>query len=115
MLDDRGEIIDDVVVFRMGEETFWISTLFRVEMKNWFAAKKKDLDVEWKDITEQWEMYAVQGPKSLEMVNALVKTPVDDQKFFEMRKNEIDGIPVYINRAGYTGEKLGYEIYYPKT
>ena len=31
-----------------------------------------------------------------------------------MKANEIDGIPVYINRAGYTGEKLGYEIYYPK-
>lgn len=114
MLDDRGEIIDDVVVFRMEEETFWISTLFRVEMKNWFASQKGEWDVEWKDITGEWEMYAVQGPKSLEMVNELVKTPVDDQKFFEMRKNEIDGIPVYINRAGYTGEKLGFEIYYPK-
>lgn len=114
MLDEKGEIIDDVVVFRMDTEKFWISTLFRVELQRWLAAHKGEFQAEWTDITNQWEMYAVQGPKSLEMVNALVKEPVDGQKFFEIKDNEIDGIPVYINRAGYTGEKLGYEIYYPK-
>lgn len=35
-------------------------------------------------------------------------------KFFGIRANEIDGVPVYVNRAGYTGEKLGFEIYFPK-
>ena len=114
MLDENGTIIDDVVVFRMDEEKFWISTLFKVDLMAWLDAHKGELDAAWEDITKNWEMYAVQGPKSLEMVNALVKEPVDAQKFFEMKANEIDGIPVYINRAGYTGEKLGYEIYYPK-
>lgn len=114
MLNDAGQIIDDVVVFRMGESKFWISTLFKTDLQAWLAAHKGDRDAAWTDVTGQWEMYAVQGPKSLEMVNSLVKAPVDDQKFFEIRANEIDGIPVYINRAGYTGEKLGFEIYYPK-
>ncbi len=114
MLDEKGEIIDDVVVFRMDEKKFWVSTLFRADMFCWFEAHKGTLDVSWTDITPQWEMYAVQGPKSLEMVNALTASPVDGQKFFEIRANEIDGVPVYINRAGYTGEKLGYEIYFPK-
>ena len=72
----------------------------------WFEAHKGSYQVEFKDITKEWEMYAVQGPRSIEMVNALVKNPVDNQKFFEMKANEIDGIPVYVNRAGFTGEKL---------
>lgn len=114
MLNENGEIIDDVVVFRMDEKKFWISTLFRADMFLWFQANKGTYQVDWTDITSQWEMYAVQGPKSLEMVNQLAAVPVDDQKFFEMRANEIDGVSVYINRAGYTGEKLGYEIYFPK-
>lgn len=114
MLDEKGEIIDDVVVFRMEEKKFWISTLFRADMILWFQANAGSYDVTWTDITSQWEMYAVQGPKSLEMVNTLTAHPVDDQKFFEMRANEIDGLSVYINRAGFTGEKLGYEIYFPK-
>ena len=114
MLNDAGQIIDDVVVMRMGEDQFWISTLFKTDLQAWLAAHKGELDVAWVDITGNWEMYAVQGPKSLEMVNALAAQSVDDQKFFEIRANTIDGIPVYINRAGFTGEKLGFEIYYPK-
>ncbi len=114
MLDEAGEIIDNVVVFRMEEKKFWISTLFRKDMFRWFEAHKGSFDVSWTDITPQWEMYAVQGPKSLDMVNTITKTPVNDMKFFEIRANEIDGVPVYVNRAGYTGEKLGFEIYFPK-
>ena len=114
MLDENAQIIDDVVVFRMEDETFWISTLFKMMMFPWFEAHKGSYQVEFKDITKEWEMYAVQGPRSIEMVNALVKNPVDNQKFFEMKANEIDGIPVYVNRAGFTGEKLGYELYFPK-
>lgn len=111
MLDENASIIDDVVIFRMDEQKFWVSTLFTNTTIPWFDAHKENLDVSWDNITSKWEMYAVQGPKSLEMVNTLVKVPVDDQKFFQIRENEIDGVPVYINRAGYTGEKLGYEIY----
>ena len=114
MLDQDGQIIDDVVVFRMDEAKFWISTLFKRDLIAWLEKHKGEREVTWADITQQWEMYAVQGPRSLELVNALVKTPVSDQKYFEIRGNEIDGIPVYIHRAGYTGEKLGFEIYYPK-
>ena len=115
MLDEAGEIIDDVVVFRMEEKKFWISTLFRKDMFRWFESHKSSFDVSWTDITPQWEMYAVQGPKSLDMVNTIIKIPVNSMKFFEIRANEIDGVPVYVNRAGYTGEKLGFEIYFPKT
>ena len=91
----------------MEEKKFWVSTLFRAEMFRWFDAHKGAYDVAWTDVTPQWEMYAVQGPKSLEMVNSLVKEPVDGQKFFEMKANEMDGVAIYVNRAGFTGEKLG--------
>ena len=77
-------------------------------------ANKGDKEVEFRSRTEELDMYAVQGPKSLEMVNALVEEPVDDQRFFEMRANRIDGMDVWVNRAGFTGEKLGYELYFPK-
>lgn len=114
MLDEQGQIIDDVVVFRMGDQRFWISTLFKTDLMQWLETYKGDFDVAWDDVTGAWEMYAVQGPKSLEMMGALVAEPIDDQDFFEMRANAIDGIDVYVNRVGFTGEKLGFEIYFPK-
>jgi aminomethyltransferase len=111
IVDEKGEIMDDVVIFRRGEQEFWISTLFTSYMLPWLDAHKGDYKVEYKNITKTRHMYAVQGPKSLEMVNALVKKPVDDLKFFSFEDNAIDGVPVIINRAGFTGEKFGYEIY----
>jgi aminomethyltransferase len=111
ILDEQGGIMDDVVIFCRGEQEFWISTLFTSYMLPWLDAHKGDYKVEYQNITKTRHMYAVQGPKSLAMVNALVKKPVDGLKFFSFEDNAIDGIPVIINRAGFTGEKFGYEIY----
>lgn len=111
-LNRKGEIIDDVVVFRMGEEKFWISTLFASKCMNWLEENRNDFQVQFEDITSQYHMIAVQGPKSLDIINTLTETPVDEQKFFTFRKNKIDNISVMINRAGFTGEKKGYEIYF---
>lgn len=111
MLNEDGQIIDDIVVFRMAEDVFWVSTLYVKRMVPWFDQHKGEYDVEFTNITEGWDMYAVQGPKSKEILNELLETPVDDQKFFQILDNKIDGIPVKINRGGFTGEKLGYEIY----
>ena len=111
MLNERAEIIDDVVIFRMEENRFWVSTLFIYYLQTWFDQHKGSYDVEYKDITSTLQMYAVQGPKSKEMLNALTEAPVDELKFFSFSKNKIGDITVMINRAGYTCEKLGYEIY----
>ncbi len=111
MLDENGEIIDDVVIMRRSEDVYWVSTLFATKTDDWWYYHQGDFDVEWNEITDDWAMYAVQGPKSKEVVESIVKDSIADLKFFAHADNEIDGIPVIINRAGYTGEKWGYEIY----
>lgn len=111
MLDHQGNIFDDVVVMRLGEERYWVSTLYVQKMKYWFDANKGDLDVTYEDVTKQYEMFSVQGPKSKELLNNILENNVDDMKFFSTAENVLDGIPCPINRGGFTGEKLGYEIY----
>jgi len=69
--------------------------------------------VEYTNITPNYHMYAVQGPKAKELVNLMAEEKIDDQKFFSIRDNKIDGIPVKINYGGFTGEKFGYEVYFP--
>ena len=110
MLDEQGEIIDDVVIMRKSEDVFWVSTLFATKTDDWWYFHQGDFDVEWSEITDEWQMYAVQGPKAKEMVEGLVKDSIADLKFFAHAENEIDGIPCLINRGGFTGEKWGYEI-----
>jgi aminomethyltransferase len=114
MLNEEAQIIDDVVVFRLEKNRFWVSTLYIIKLIAWLDAHKGDFDVAYKNITEEWDMYAVQGPRSKDLINRLAATSVDDQKFFQILDNTIDGIDVKINRGGFTGEKLGYEIYVPR-
>lgn len=111
MLNPEGLIIDDTIVTHMGENFYWVSGLYVRDQLNWLAANKGDLDVEFRNITDEWKMYSVQGPNSGRLVSAVVDAPIDGLKFFRMADNTMDGIPVKVARAGYTGTKLGYEIY----
>jgi len=111
MLNEQGEIIDDVVIMRMDEDRYWVSTLFASMTDDWWYFHQGDYDVDWTEITDEWAMYAVQGPKSKEVLEGLVKDSIADLRFFEHMDTEVNNIPCMINRGGYTGEKLGYEIY----
>ena len=111
MLNDEGEIIDDVVVMRMEEDKYWVSTLYGTKCDDWFYYHSENYDVETYEITEDWHMFSVQGPKSKEVMNKILENGVEDLKFFQNRQDTINGIDVIINRGGFTGEKFGYEVY----
>lgn len=112
MLDQNGLIKDDVVIIRRGEDKFWISNLnlYRV-LGTLGAVAQSGARIQFYPVTNQYEMYSVQGPRSRDVLNTLLEKPVDEQKFFMMAENTFQGIPVLINRAGFAGEKVGYEIY----
>ncbi|MBQ3384938.1 MAG: aminomethyltransferase family protein [Erysipelotrichaceae bacterium] len=111
MLNEDGEIIDDVVVMRLEEDKYWVSTLYGTKADDWFYYKSEGYDIETYEITEDWHMFSIQGPKSKAVLNSILSNGVDDLKFFQNRTDEINGIEVIVNRAGFTGEKFGYEIY----
>lgn len=110
MLDEQGHIIDDVIVTNRGEGGYWVSTLYAPKLIPWIEEHKDGKDVEARIITYDVDMYAVQGPNSLKMMNALLGVPVDDLKRFEMKGNTIGGVAVQVHRGGFTGE-LGFEVY----
>lgn len=114
MLDENGLIRDDVVVFRMDENKYWVSTLYSKKIIPWLSEHKRDYEVEFKDITKEWDMYSVQGSKSKDIVNEIVDNSIDELKFFQIVDNSIGGVPIKVNRGGFSGEKLGFEIYVEK-
>ena len=110
MLDDNGKILDDTIVTCMAENTYWVSTLYGPKFQPLIEKYAEGKDVEWEDLTEVIGMYAVQGPKSMDMLNSMLETPIDDMKRFRMADNKIGDLPVRIHRSGFTGEN-GYEVY----
>ncbi len=111
MLNEKGHIIDDVIIFRLKVDTFWISTLDIASMIAWFEKYAAGYQVDFKDITGVTTMYTVQGPKSREVINDIVTDNVDDLSFNWIKDNKIDNVPVKVARCGFTGE-LGYELYF---
>ena len=111
MLNEQGEIIDDVVVMRKADDVYWVSTLYGTMEDDWFYFHGDDFDYDYEEVTEDWHMFAVQGPKSPQVMNALVEGGVDDLKFFQFKDAQLAGVDVLVNRAGFTGEKFGYEVY----
>ena len=110
MLDEKGEIIDDVIVMHMSEDVYWVSTLYGPRLIPWIEAHAEGKDVQTRLITYDWDMYAVQGPESPAAVEKLLDTPLEGLKRFSVAANSIAGVPVYVHRSGFTGEN-GFEIY----
>lgn len=110
MLNEDGKIIDDTIVMHLSENEYWVSTLYAPQFIKWAQAHCDGFDVQFQDITKNIVMYAVQGPNSAKMMNALLVAPVDELKRFQIVDNRIGGIGLKVHRGGFTGE-LGYEIY----
>jgi aminomethyltransferase len=106
--DDDGKVIDDGTVSRLGEDHFRVTaadpTLY------WLQALGRGLDVTIEDSSARLAALALQGPTSRDILRGAGATEIDKLKFFGVARAEIDGIPVWISRTGYTGD-LGYEVW----
>ena len=110
MLDEEGGIIDDLVAFHKEDGVWWLSTLYGPHMVKWFDAHKDAFDVEYRDITQNMDMYAIQGPNSPKVVSKLLGASVDGLSRFQIVDANAGGIAVTVDCGGFTGE-LGVEVY----
>ena len=108
--DSDGGIVNDPVLTRMDENTFWFALassdalLFARGLRN--AYPDLDVTIREADVAP----LQVQGPKSKDLIRDLVGDSISDLKYYWWRRAEIRGIPVVITRTGWTSE-VGYEIY----
>lgn len=110
MLNEDGKIIDDTIVMHMEQELYWVSTLYAPQLIRWMDQHVENDDITYRDITREIDMYAIQGPNSLAVVNELTTERIDDLKRFSVMDNRIGDVEVKIHRSGFTGEN-GYEVY----
>ncbi len=108
--DSDGGIVNDPVMTRMDKNTFWFALassdalLFARGLRN--AYPSLDVTIREADVAP----LQVQGPKSRDLMRALVGDSILDLKYYWWRRAEVRGIPVVITRTGWTSE-VGYEIY----
>ena len=108
--DSDGGIINDPVLTRMDETTFWFALassdalLFARGLKN--AYPELDVTIREADVAP----LQVQGPRSKDLMVKLLGEGILELKYYYWRHAEIAGVPVVVTRTGWTSE-VGYEVY----
>jgi glycine cleavage system aminomethyltransferase T len=110
IVDSDGGIVNDPVLTRMDDNTFWFALassdalLFARGLKN--AYPDLDVTIQEADVAP----LQVQGPRSKDLMVKLLGEDILDLKYYFWTEAKIAGVPVVVTRTGWTSE-VGYEVY----
>jgi aminomethyltransferase len=104
-----GGIVNDPVLMRLGENHFWLA-LADSDVLLYAIGLAAFLDMNVRLTEPDVSPLQIQGPKSKDVVRALLGDEVLGLKYYWFVETDLDGIPVIVTRTGWTGE-VGFEIY----
>jgi len=110
--NDDGGIVDDLIVYKIKEETYLLVVNASNIEKDWnWIQSKNDVGAEMRDLSESYSLLAIQGPKAIEAMQMLSSHNLSEIKFYNFIVGDFAGIEhVIISATGYTGSG-GFEIY----
>ncbi|GGA93968.1 GcvT family protein [Allosediminivita pacifica] len=125
-LTDHGTTRTEYTIVRLAEDEYYL-----ISAGAWTAydgdylrkaADDKKAEMGWieiQDVTTQWGVFAIAGPKSRDVLKEIVKdadpeTVLGNKRFpwLSCRDIELGMVPVRAIRVAYTGE-LGWELHHP--
>jgi len=112
ILRDDGTIIDDTIFMHLDDRYMIIPNAGMDQVvTDWLnkQAKNHSLDARAENVSSQYVILAVQGPKSREVLQKLTDVDLTTVGFFGCQKITLGGHEVIISHTGYTGE-LGFEL-----
>lgn len=109
---EDGGVCDDLLVYKFGEEDYFIVVNASNRHKDFAWMKDHILpDTQIEDISDQIAQVALQGPCSHAIISKLMKEEDIPQKYYTAKRDvKVGDISCIISYTGYTGES-GYEIY----
>ncbi|BCY29191.1 glycine cleavage system aminomethyltransferase GcvT [Flavobacterium okayamense] len=108
----NGGIVDDLIVYRIKEEQYLLVVNASNIEKDWnWISSHNDMGVEMRDLSEDYSLLAIQGPKAVEAMQSLTSVDLSQIKYYHFEVADFAGIEhVIISATGYTGSG-GFEIY----
>ncbi len=107
-----GGIIDDLIVYRLGEERFLVvanasnAAVVSDALAERLAGFKAILD----DGSLATGLLAVQGPRAIDVLTPLTDVDLASLRYYAIAEGSVAGIPALVARTGYTGED-GFEVF----
>ena len=108
MCYEDGGTVDDLLVYKMGENDFFLVINAANINKDWdwMTRQAADFEIELENRSDFYGQIAVQGPESETTVETVLGLPCKELTFYTVKTIG----DVIVSRTGYTGED-GFEIY----
>lgn len=110
--NNDGGIVDDLIVYKMKDEQYLLVVNASNIDKDWdWISAHNDLGVEMKNLSDDYSLLAIQGPKAVEAMQSLSSLDLAAITYYHFVVGDFAGIEnVIISATGYTGSG-GFEIY----
>jgi len=113
LLYEHGGFVDDILVHKISDTHFFLCVNASNQEKDFEHIRARNsFDAEVDFASDRYAQLAIQGPRALETLQQLTRTPLAEIKYYWFTDGTVDGVPARIARTGYTGED-GFEIYIP--
>lgn len=112
MLYPDGGTVDDLLVYKMGENEFFlvINAANTDKDVEWIRQHAEGYDVTIDHCSDYYSQLAIQGPEAESVMEEVLHLSCKDLAFYEAKTIDVNGELIIVSRTGYTGED-GFEIY----
>jgi aminomethyltransferase len=110
--NNDGGIVDDLLVYKIKDEQYLLVVNASNIDKDWeWISSHNNLGVDMKNLSDDYSLLAIQGPKAAEAMQALTSVNLSAIAYYHFEVGDFAGIEhVIISATGYTGSG-GFEIY----
>lgn len=112
-----GGIVDDLLVYKISDEQYLlvVNASNKDQDFRWINSQNKFIGAQIEDISDQTCLLAVQGPKSVDILQKLTTINLSEISYYSFKIGNFAGYnDIILSATGYTGEK-GFEIYFDAT
>ena len=112
MPNGKGGIIDDLIIYRISQDHYFLVVNASNIDKDWnWISSHNDLGVEMNNLSDDYSLLAIQGPKAAEAMQSLTNIDLSNMVYYTFQHGTFAGVEnVMISATGYTGSG-GFEIY----
>nr|WP_269758163.1 glycine cleavage system aminomethyltransferase GcvT [Thalassobacillus sp. C254] len=106
MCYENGGTVDDLLIYMLAEDHYFLV----------LNAANTDKDIKWlhkfaddtvtvTDVSNEYSLLAIQGPKAEKIVQSITEINVSDISFFRfLHQADLGGVKALLSRTGYTGK-----------
>jgi len=111
--NEDGGVVDDLLIYKIKEEQYLLVVNASNIEKDWnhISAYNKEIGADLSDLSEDYSLLAIQGPKAVEAMQSLTDVDLSAIKYYHFEVAAFAKAEnVIISATGYTGSG-GFEIY----